>query len=636
MDPHTLDLLEFDKVRQLLAGYAASALGKALARGLAPLQSVEAIREALERTTEMVDALAARLEPPLGGLRDVSDWVKRASLGVLLEPPALLDLRDLFDLTGRVHDYWLRLGADYPRLEALLAHVHDQRHLARAIDAVIDAKGFVRDNASPELKEVRRQLALFEERIQVELRRLIRDPQIKEALRYTAPTISGEHHVLAVAANHRHKVTGVVHRTSSTGETVYVEPAKVAEISAEMSLVKAAEQRAVRKVLRRLSDMVQRECRQLKKSLEVLAELDLNYAKARFSRDFGMMAPKVVGEGKLELHQARHPLLENLFRQQTDGTKNVVPVSIHLGGPFDQLIITGPNTGGKTVVLKTVGLLAIMAHAGLHIPVEGASQIPLLRDVLADIGDEQSLEQSLSTFSAHVSRIAQILRQSGKDTLVLLDELGAGTDPTEGAALGRAILDELVERNARALVTTHLGDLKSYALSAPRVENAAVEFDAQTLQPTYRLVIGQFGQSCALKIARRLELPKPLLRRAHQYLRRRRGRHERELERLQQLRQEAEQARHRAAEAQSLAEEAAKELRKKSDLLQQEAVVSAEILKARATLRPGDQVRVPRFDKSGTVRRVDMRRKRAFVTVGAVEWELALDELIPLPRTAES
>jgi DNA mismatch repair protein MutS2 len=634
MDPHTLDLLEFDKVRQFVAGYAASALGKAQARALAPLQSVEAISEALGRTTEMVEALAARLEPPLGGLRDVSDWVKRAALGVLLEPPALLDLRDLFDLTGRVHDYWLRLGSDYPRLEELLAHVHDQRHLARAIDAVIDAKGMVRDNASPELKDVRRQLAVFEERMQVELRRLVRDPQIKEALRYTAPTISGEHHVLAVAANHRHKVAGVVHRTSSTGETVYVEPAKVAEISAEMSLVKAAEQRAVRKVLRRLSDMVQRECRQLRKSLEVLAELDLAYAKARFSRDYSMTAPRFVTQGTLELVRARHPLLEHLFRQQSDG-KSVVPISIHLGGPFDQLVITGPNTGGKTVVLKTVGLLTAMAHAGLHVPAEAGSQIPLLRDVLADIGDEQSLEQSLSTFSAHVSRIAQILKQSGKDTLVLLDELGAGTDPTEGAALGRAILDELVQLGARALVTTHLGDLKSYALSAPRVENAAVEFDAETLQPTYRLVIGQFGQSCALKIARRLELPRPLLQRAHQYLRRRRGRHDRQLETLQQLRQEAEQARHEAVAAQSRADQAAEELRKKADLLQQEAAVSAEITKARATLRPGDSVRVPRFDKSGTVQRVDVRRKRAFVTVGAVEWELALDELIPLPRSQE-
>lgn len=648
MDKHTLELLEYDKVRAIVASYAGSTLGKELASELQPLVDADAIELELRLTTEMVEALQAKLTPPLGGLRDVRQPVKRAQLGVLLEIDQLLDIRDVLDLTGRAFDYALRLGPDYPALEKLLSVVQDQRHLTHAIDAAIDSRGAVRDSAAPELAGIRQQIHAYEQRIQAEIRKLLRNPDIREALRYPSSTVSGDHHVLPVAVNHRHKVVGVVHRTSSSGETVYIEPARVAELNAEISVLRSAEQREIRKVLRRLTSRIGQEAEQLLKSLQVLAKLDLVYAKARWSDDFRMTAPQISRNRRLRLASARHPLLEHLFRQERQQKaakpaageetpeRKVVPITVHLGGEFDMLVVTGPNTGGKTVALKTIGLLCLMAQSGLHIPAQAGSQVPLLSNVLADIGDEQSLEQSLSTFSAHITRIAEILRNCNETSLVLLDELGAGTDPTEGAALGRAILDELAENRCLAMVTTHLGDLKTYAFTQERTENAAVEFDVETLQPTYRLLIGQYGESCALKIARRLQLPRPLIQRAHKYVRQRGGRGGGQIRDLQEKRQQAEQAREEALLAQAQAAQAAREYQRKADLLQQEAEIREQLERFRSSLKPGDRVRVNRFDKSGTVVRVDPRKKQAAVTVGAVEWELSLDELLPCLTTPDS
>jgi DNA mismatch repair protein MutS2 len=422
-------------------------------------------------------------------------------------------------------------------------------------------------------------------------------------------------------------------------------------------VLKGDEDREVRRILRRLSGEVARVARPLTGAIDILARLDLLTAKARFSRDYHLYAPEINTAGRLWLRQARHPLLEYLFRTENaagglreegpEGNggqaaatsspvppsafrppRSVVPIDIRLGFTFNLLIITGPNTGGKTVCLKTAGLLCLMAQAGLHIPAGEGSNVPVFRQVLADIGDEQSLEQSLSTFSSHMSRIAHILRVADADSLVLLDELGAGTDPTEGAALGRAILDGLDARGCRALVTTHLGDLKTYAFHNDRAENGAVEFDVETLRPTYRLHIGQFGMSNALRIARRLQLPRDLLRRAHRYLRRRQKRAP-EMAQLQKLREEAEKARAEALAARHEAERQREELRQKAVLLEREAEEAAALREARLRLQPHDPVRVPRFDKPGRVVRVDFKRNIAVVSVGIGQWEVPLDEVFP-------
>jgi DNA mismatch repair protein MutS2 len=306
----------------------------------------------------------------------------------------------------------------------------------------------------------------------------------------------------------------------------------------------------------------------------------------------------------------------------------VVPIEVRLGSEFDLLVITGPNTGGKTVALKTVGLLCVMAQSGMHIPAAEGSTTPVLHHVLADIGDEQSLEQSLSTFSSHISRINDIFRLADKSSLVLLDELGAGTDPTEGAALGRAILDQLSSVGCLAMVTTHLGDLKTYAFHNARAENAAVEFDVQTMQPTFRLLIGQFGRSCALQIARRLNLPSELMKRAHRYLRKRMRRGG-ELERLQQAREEAEKARQEAREAELEAEQRRTEYERKQAELQRQAAQEESLKAFRLSLRPGAMVKVERFDEPGQVVRVDLVKGVAMIKAGIGQWEVGLGEVFP-------
>ncbi|MGH9676127.1 MAG: MutS-related protein, partial [Candidatus Acidiferrum sp.] len=315
-------------------------------------------------------------------------------------------------------------------------------------------------------------------------------------------------------------------------------------------------------------------------------------------------------------------------RSTLHAPRHVVPIDVRLGFTFNILVITGPNTGGKTVCLKTTGLMCLMAQSGLHIPAGEGSDVPVFDDILADIGDEQSLQQSLSTFSSHVSRIAHVLRTAKTTTLVLLDELGAGTDPTEGAALGRAILDGLDRIGCRAMVTTHLGDLKTYAFHNERVENGAVEFDAATLRPTFRLLIGQFGMSNALQIARRLHFPHDLLKRAHRYLKRRQ-RQAPELAQLQKLREEAENARAEALAKAHASELEADELRQQQEKLRRDAAQAAALREARLRLQPNDPVRVPRFDKPGRIIRVDHKRNIAVVSLGIGQWEVPLEDVFP-------
>jgi DNA mismatch repair protein MutS2 len=640
MDAHTLALLEFDKVRELAAGYAASSLGKELARAVDPSTDPEKVRAELALVTEMVEAIGLGQSPPFSGLHDVRLTIRRAAIGAALTAEQLLEVADTLACTGAMYRYRSRLDSQFTRLIDMLVPIEDLGPVGKSITACIDTRGHVLDLASPELSQVRARLADVDERVQQKIKQLLRDPELRKILRYPNATVSGDHYVLPVAVNHRHTVAGVVHRTSATGETVFIEPAAVSHLSAERSVLKSDEDREVRRILRRLSADVGKVARPLGFALDIMARLDFITAKAKYSRDFHMAAPEVNDEGRLWLRQARHPILEHLFRSPSgDGPadaaekkkRSVVPIDVRLGIGFNMLVITGPNTGGKTVTLKTVGLLALMAQSGMHVPATPGSTVPIFTQVLADIGDEQSLEQSLSTFSSHVSRIATILRTADDRSLVLLDELGAGTDPTEGAALGRAILDELDRVRCRAMVTTHLGDLKTYAFSNERAENGAVEFDTETLRPTYKLHIGQFGMSNALRIARRLRLPKGLLMRAHKYLRRKQKRAP-ELARLQALREEAERAREEALRAQHAADQEREELRRRQEFLKQESQAAEELRTFRQKLQPGDTVRVQRFGSTGKVIRVDLKRQAATVSVGLGQWDVPFDELLPPPK----
>jgi DNA mismatch repair protein MutS2 len=645
MDAHTLELLEFHKIRELVASCAYCSLGKDLALQAEPSAHVDSIRAELALVSEMVEVLGQGQAPPFAGLRDVRMLARRAAIGAMLSAEQLLDTAGTLTCTGQMYRWRMRLGEQYQRLITLTGPVEDLGLVAKTIAGCIDSRGRVLDMASSELAAVRQKIDALDDKVQGRIKHLLRDPELRKILRYPNATVSGDHYVLPVAINYRHKLTGVIHRTSSTGETVFIEPAEVAHLSAERVVLKSDEDREVKKILRKLSADVGKVARPLCNAVEAMAKLDYVTAKARYARDYNLACPDINTEGRLWLRQARHPLLEQLFRSHepevnsqgasdrglrtTDyGPRTVVPIDIRLGQPFNLLIITGPNTGGKTVTLKTTGLLCLMAQTGMHIPAGQGSNVPVFQHILADIGDEQSLEQSLSTFSSHISRIAYILHTADANSLVLLDELGAGTDPVEGAALGRAILDQLDQIGCRAMVTTHLGDLKTYAFNNERAENGAVEFDVETLQPTYRLHIGQFGMSNALKIARRLKLPRDLLKRAHKYLKRRQRRAP-ELIQLQQKRAEAEKARAEAMQAQHDAHKQREEYAHKLAEFERAQRDADALREWRSKLKTGDTVWVPKYDKHGRVVRVDAKRGAVVVSLGLGQWEVAFEEIFP-------
>lgn len=633
MDSHTLELLEFDKVRELLSTYAATSLGRDLSRQLEPSVDAVKIRSEIALVSEMVDALVDGQAPPFGGIHDVRLLVRRAAIGTALTAEQLLQVSETLNATGAMYRYRMRLNERLTGLIDLLSGVEDQGAVAKTIGGCIDGRGHVLDMASRELGIVRQKLFELEEKVKAEVRRLLRDPELRKILSYPNATVNGDHYVLPVAVNHRHKVEGIIHRVSGTGETVFVEPASIARLSAERITLKAEEDREVKRILRRLSQEVGRVSKPLCYSIEILAKLDLITAKAHFARDFNMYPPSINEEGKLWLRDARHPILENIFRAEkrrgAETERHVVPIDIRLGLGFNLLVITGPNTGGKTVTLKTTGLLCVMAQCGMHLPANEGSTVPVFQQILSDIGDEQSLEQSLSTFSSHVSRIAHIFSVANDRSLILLDELGAGTDPVEGAALGRAILDQLDAIGARTIVTTHLGDLKTYAFHNDRAENGAVEFNTDTLRPTYKLHIGQYGMSNALKIARRLKLPKELLQRAHKYLRRRRGKTG-ELARLQELRAEAEKAKLEALQAQHEAQRQKEEYERKASAVIRERQEAEKLNAQRERLKANDRVHVARFDAIGKVVKVDTKKQIISVNLGLGQWEVPFDEVTPV------
>ena len=661
MDSHTLELLEFDKVRSLIAARAACSLGKSGALALEPSIDPAEIHDRQSLTTEMVEAIRAGLRPSFGGLHDIRPLVRRTQVGGVLEAEELAETGETLRAIGEL-DRWLnRIGEQFPRLGALRRGVGEFSGLVSAIDGCLDSRAKVIDTASRRLSAVRREIAQVEERIQETLRHMLRSAEVRRSLRYPNFTMVGHHYVLPVSKDHRGEIEGAVLRSSASNETVYIEPTAIGERSAQLSFLRAREAKEVRRILRWLSAQVGLVSESLLGTLETMAEIDRIHAQARLSVDYRMTAPRFNQEGRLVLRAARHPLLEALFRGDPAITKppepataaaepaaspiagaggpppvppeprTVVPIDVNLGLRFHILVVTGPNTGGKTVALKTVGLLAIMAQAGLHVPAEEGSEFPVFDDVLADIGDEQSLEQSLSTFSSHIRRISEILGKATEHSLVLLDEMGAGTDPAEGAALGRAILDELDRLGSRSIVTTHIGDLKTYALSTPGAENAAVEFDDETLQPKYRLHIGDIGQSNALKIARHLMLPEHIIGRAESYRAQRGGGEIPELEILQQLRKEAEEAREGALRAQAEAERTREALSRRLADLQDETRQAETISEARARLQPGDRVVVPRlgYDRPGRLVRLDPRKKTAVVAIGHVTWDVSIDEIIP-------
>lgn len=504
----TLRVLEFDKVLQLVQEQASFSAGKEAAISLQPVTEPRAVRARLDQTSEARKLLEAKPATHLGGAHDVRPAIRRAEVGAILSPAELMEIGSTLGAAHRIRAAVLSDDIEVPWLRRQADRMVEDRDLVAQLEQTFSERGDVLDSASPALRRIRSDISNAQARLVDRLNSFIHSTEHRTALQEPIVTMRNGRYVVPVRQDAKSRVQGIVHDQSASGQTVFVEPLFVTEMNNRLKELELAEQREVERILYELSSRVASGSGPLRDTVSGLGEVDLAFAKARYASVLRASPPVLHDRGSLSLVSARHPLLHG----------EVVPVSVPLGEDFRILVITGPNTGGKTVALKTVGLLVLMAQAGLHIPAAAESQIPIFSSVFADIGDEQSIEQSLSTFSSHMRTIIDTLPNVDAQSLVLLDELGAGTDPMEGAALAEAIVQHLLDTGARAVVTTHYSELKSFALEREGVENASVEFDVETLSPTYRLIVGLPGRSQALAIARRLGMPQAILATARQQL----------------------------------------------------------------------------------------------------------------------
>ncbi|NLT48408.1 MAG: endonuclease MutS2 [Clostridiales bacterium] len=502
MNEKAYRVLEYDKIKELLRGEAASSMTQKVIDELLPSVDEYEIREKMAETTEAVSVIMHKGALPLGGFYDISGWVNLAQKGGVLTMKQLLEV--LYNLQAARHAATF-LKSDLPalrKIDQLAALISIQKDLESEIDRCILSEDEMADSASPELKSIRRKIGLQNEAIRNKMSSILTSSDNKSLLQDSIVTMRQGRYVIPVKQEHKGRFPGIVHDQSATGATLFIEPQAIVNLNNELRELELAEKKEVYRILAQLSAAVGQAGEEIKNNQRILIELDFMFAKGKLSAKMKAEPPEINTDGILYIREGRHPLID---------PKKVVPISVSLGKDFDTLVITGPNTGGKTVTLKTVGLFVLMAHSGLHLPAAPGTIIPLLRKVYADIGDEQSIEQSLSTFSSHMRNIVDIVRDADGDTLVLLDELGAGTDPTEGAALAISILNELYGRGAKTLATTHYTELKKYAIATPGVQNASMEFDVETLSPTYHLTIGTPGRSNAFEISAKLGLPDHLI-----------------------------------------------------------------------------------------------------------------------------
>ncbi|MFZ5754288.1 MAG: endonuclease MutS2 [Bacillota bacterium] len=508
MEQKVLTKLEFHKIIDRLVNHCASIPGKELAGDLKPSCDIAEVERWLTETTEAKEVLRYYPNFTLGGIRDIRGSLRKAAMGGVLEPEEFLAIGDTIQAAKRIKSFFTGDGKKYAHIAAYGQNLTTFPKIEEQIKKVITPEGEVNDNASEELARVRRQLRSLQGRVREKLDGLVRSSEMQKYLQDPIITIRNDRYVIPVKQEYRQQVPGLIHDQSASGATLFIEPMAIVEINNEIQRYEAMERAEVIRILRHLTKLVELQHEEMTVTLETLALIDFIFAKAKLSADLDGGQPRMNNKGYVNIVQGRHPLVQG----------KVVPTTIHLGKDFDTLVITGPNTGGKTVTLKTVGLFILMAQAGLHVPAQAGTELAVFDQVFADIGDEQSIEQSLSTFSSHMTNIIQILDKVDANTLVLLDELGAGTDPTEGAALAMAILDYLIHVGAKTIATTHYSELKSFAYNHERVENASVEFNVETLQPTYRLLIGVPGKSNAFEISKRLGLKPELVEKARSFL----------------------------------------------------------------------------------------------------------------------
>ena len=500
MQQKHLNTLEFPKILERLAGYAAFSASKLLVQSLRPSPLLTQAQQWQAETTEADDLLSVKPNLGVKGARDVRPHVARCRRGINITPSELLEVRQTLVAARELARTLSRLAEAYPRLADIAARIEPCTGLVNAIGQALDDHGDIKSSASPALARIRREIDIAHTRLMEKLNRMLGSSGVSQYLQDALITQRGGRYVLPVKADFKGRVRGVVHDQSASGATVFVEPLATVELNNKWRQLQLEEDDEIRRILAELAADVSDHGQFIDHTVEALAELDLAFAKAKYAYAIDAVEPTLLdaAAGGLKLMTARHPLLD---------PKTVVPINVDLDDTTQMLVITGPNTGGKTVSLKTVGLLTAMAQAGLRIPAAEGSTVRVFRQIFADIGDEQSIEQSLSTFSAHMTNVVHILAQCDDESLAIFDELGAGTDPVEGSALARAILTNLLERNVTTFVATHYSELKAFAHTTPGVANASMEFNVETLTPTYRLRIGLPGESNAFTIAGRLGLP---------------------------------------------------------------------------------------------------------------------------------
>ena len=499
MNQKVLKTLEYNKIITQLTSYAASTPGKLLCQNLLPMSDYHEIVQAQTETSDALTRVRMKGSLSLSGVRDVRDSLKRLEIGSALGIPELLSISSLLTVAARAKAYGQHEESEeFPddSLDSMFRNLEPVTSVNNEIKRCILSEDEISDNASPGLHKVRRSMHGINDRIHTQLNSILNS--CRSYLQDAVITMRDGRYCLPVKAEYKSQVNGMVHDQSSTGSTLFIEPMAVIQLNNELRTLEIQEQKEIEAVLADLSGQLMPYTEELAIDLQILSQLDFIFAKAALSRHFKCSEPKFNTEGRIHIKDGRHPLLD---------PQKVVPITVWLGTDFDLLMVTGPNTGGKTVSLKTVGLFTLMGQAGLHIPAFEGSELAVFEEVFADIGDEQSIEQSLSTFSAHMTNIVHILNQADSHSLCLFDELCSGTDPTEGAALAIAILNFLHNMKCRTMATTHYSELKIYALSTPGVENACCEFDVATLRPTYRLLIGIPGKSNAFAISKKLGLP---------------------------------------------------------------------------------------------------------------------------------
>lgn len=510
MNKKTLAKLEYNKIIEQLIEHASSFSGKELCRRLKPMTDISAIRSAQDETAAAFTRIVKKGRPSFSGCNPVNDSIRRLEIGGVLGSGELLRICKLLETAGRARAYGRHDNADEMEdcLDGYFEQLNPVTILVNEIRRCVIDEDEISDDASPGLKHVRRAMNQINDKVHATLSNMV-NGSLRTYLQDPIITMRGDRYCIPVKAEYRSQVSGMIHDQSATGSTLFIEPMAVVKLNNDLKELYGQEQEEIQKILARLSADTAEYTTEIHTCYTILRQLDFIFAKGALALDMNASQPIFNTEGRIHIREGRHPLLDK---------KNVVPITITLGDTFDLLIVTGPNTGGKTVSLKTVGLFTLMGQAGLHIPALDRSELAVFHDVYADIGDEQSIEQSLSTFSSHMTNIVSFLKQVDEHSLVLFDELGAGTDPTEGAALATSILNHLHSRGIRTMATTHYSELKVYALSTPGVENASCEFDVETLRPTYRLLIGIPGKSNAFAIASRLGIPDYIIEDAKTHL----------------------------------------------------------------------------------------------------------------------